>query len=260
MRKILTTLSLLALVPALWGAEKVALHFMPDSDARIIAELEPDDAKLALAEDVIEKEKKEEGWQWLEYEGTFKGYVALDDVGKDLEVAPGALIRLDPDPDSPILTVVEEGDDVELIWAGDWAEVKFTKEVPVYFKKASPELPTIEFDSPADSMEGENIASGDPDTVEGGPSVYKNKKDGMLPRYFEGTLQKASGSLGRKPKYKLQLEDRKGKRIAFVDTSNLLISTPVESFVEKDVILYGGAITLSDSKDIVIVARTIRLR
>ena len=102
----------------------------------MVAELDSSDERFESAESVFDAAKLAEGWNWFEYEGSFRGFVENREVGKDLEVSIGALVHLRPSSNSPILATIEEGDPAKVIWAGDWVQIDFTKAVPVYFRYA----------------------------------------------------------------------------------------------------------------------------
>ncbi len=241
-------------------AAKVAIYLEPDTASHQLAEFVSDDSRLAIAEPVMDEDARAEGWYWMEYQGDFKGYVELPDVAKDLSINPGALVHIRASSESPVLTVITEEDEAELIYAEDWAEISFSKAVPVYFKHPSKSLPVLRFGKEADASTVEPEESTSVSLPGAVPTVYTNPSSKSPPRYFEGTLEKASRGIGKKPKFQFQLVTSRGKRIAYVDLSSLLASKPIKNYLDKKVLIYGGAIALDDSKDIVLYARTLRLR
>jgi hypothetical protein len=80
------------------------------------------------------------------------------------------------------------------------------------------------------------------------------------PRYFDGIFEPTRWTITSELKYRYQLFDSTGRRTAYVIIENLLISTPPDSFVGKEVTIYGEATALKRSGSIVINARTLRLK
>lgn len=264
MQKTIVSVILLATLQFL-HAEEVTLYLEPDRETEAVAELEADDERLVTAESVMDEPRQAEGWYWFEYEGTFTGFVQNKEIGKDLEVKPGAFVFLRPTETSPVLATIEKGDTTELIWAGDWTEIRFTKAVPVYFQKfpsVFPEIvPQIGTDSTPPALD-ERVVSSDYVAPEIGraAAVSSGPSAGGIPRYFEGVFEQSKQSIGREPKYRYQIVGSDGKRIAFVETEAILISTSLEKFIGREVILYGDVTTIKKSKIIVVNARTLRLR
>ena len=255
----ITSLVLLLVCPLFLGASNVQLYLEPDLATDVLAELAPDDGQLALAEPVLDEERRAEGWYWFEYDGTVMGYVENEQIGKDLQVNPGALVYLRPSRTSPILAMIQAADKTELISAGDWVRIRFSKVVPVYFQR----LPEIGLQPPASGSalptQGEGkaleIEPGSRGAVISGGPVGESRS-----RYFEGTLEPTRWTIAGEPKYRYQLLDSDGRRTAYVITENLLIASSPDRFIGKEVTIYGEATALKKSRTIVINARTLRLK
>ena len=232
--------------PPVSAGETVPLRLEPDVAAATLESIDSEDERLIGAEPVLDPVKRAEGWQWIDFETALRGYVPLESVGKDLSVAPGTLVFLRTSETSPVLTTITEDDSIELVWASDWAEIQFTKAVPVYFRRASQPLPEITFDRPPVSA----------------PQPSRNPEpldSSGLYRYLDGILsttggQRASGN----GKYPLQLVDKKGKRLAYMDTSNIVVSSSIDQFLNRPVTVYGAVSTIKKSGVLVIKAKTIR--
>ena len=252
----------LTIVPAISNAaENIALYLAPDTGSHKLADINVEDKRLAGAEPVMDEDNRAEGWYWLGYQGDFKGFVELKEVAKDLSVRPGALVYLRASSKSPVLTVITTEDAAELIYAEDWAEISFSKSLPVYFKHPSKTLPVLIFEDEPNKTTRAQPDGSTPVSIPGiVPSVYANPSVEIPPRYFEGILENATGWIGKKPKFKFQLVTGRGKRIAYVDITSLLVTKPIIYYLGKKVLIYGGAIGLDDSKEIVVYARTMRLR
>ncbi len=261
MGKISLLLAFLMIPGILVSAEKVALYLESDITSEKIAEISPEDSRLSIAEPVMDEDNRAEGWYWMEYRGDFTGFVELKDVAKDLSVRPGALVYLRATYDSPVFTVITEEDAAELIFAQDWAEISFSKAVPVYFKHPAKTVPVLRFGKEGEASPTVQPEDSDRVYLPGAvPTVYTNPASENPPRYFEGTFEKATSWLGQKPKFKFQIVTGRGKRIAYVDISSLLATKPMKNYLDKKVLIYGGAIALDESKQIVVYARTLRLR
>ena len=255
-------LLLLAIAPAISNAaENIALYLAPDIASHRLTDIYAADKRLTGAEPVMDEDNRAEGWYWLGYQGDFKGFVELKEVAKDLSVRPGALVYLRASSKSPVLTVITAEDAAELIYAEDWAEISFSKSLPLYFKHPSKNLPVLSFEDEAiETTEAQPDGSTQVSIPGIVPSVYANPSIESPPRYFEGILENSTGWIGKKPKFKYQLVTARGKRIAYVDIASLLVTKPILFYLDKKVLIYGGAIGLDDSRQIVVYARTMRLR
>ena len=79
-----------------------------------------------------------------------------------------------------------------------------------------------------------------------------------LHRNFEGTLVLKPRTLGFEKNYPFQLENTKGRRLAFVDTGNLKVIDPLD-FKGKRVNILGKLEPIEEGKkDLVIRARILR--
>lgn len=241
------------------GASNIQLYIEPDLATDVLVDLAPDDAQLARAEPVLDEAHRAEGWYWFEYTGTVMGYVENEQIGKDLEVNPGALVYLRSSRTSPVLSMIQEDDEIELISAGDWVRIRFSTVVPVYFQRL-PEIaaqPLALEPSLLKLSDGEALKTEPPPpraAVSGGP-VSEGR-----PRYFDGIFEPTRRTITSELKYRYQLFDSTGRRTAYVITENLLISTPPDNFIGKEVTIYGEATSLKRSGSVVINARTLRLK
>ena len=127
----------LGLFPALLSAQSggIPVFLEPVPGATRVATIPGGQIDLIESYPVLDDAKAEEGWRFAEYEGTFAGFVDPSSVLKGLEVAPRTPVYLRPDSTSPVLSLIQEGDVVEIIRVGtDWVEIEFQKLVPVYFQ------------------------------------------------------------------------------------------------------------------------------
>lgn len=80
-----------------------------------------------------------------------------------------------------------------------------------------------------------------------------------LNRNFEGTLVLKPRTLGFEKNFPFQLENTKGRRLAFIDTENLKVIDPLD-FKDKRVNILGKLEPIEDGKkDLVIRARLLRI-
>ncbi|EIP96645.1 hypothetical protein OpiT1DRAFT_01067 [Opitutaceae bacterium TAV1] len=81
-----------------------------------------------------------------------------------------------------------------------------------------------------------------------------------LPRMILGTFASSKQFFRPSRPYPFQLNDGTGARYAYVDTSRLLLTEKLESFLGRKVVVYGTIRPAPDSKDIVIAAETLKLQ
>ena len=259
-------LSVLICIPFVSYCETIHLYFEPDSESRVVRELDSSNEQFQKAESVFDAAKLAEGWNWFEYEGSFQGFVKSEEVAKDLEVNIGALVYLRPNSNSPVLSTIEEGDPNRVIRVGDWMEIEFIKAVPVYFRypvNRLKKVPLIPFSSPEEgsteiheqgsSPQNSNLTSESDSASEG---LFVTDR----PRYFDGILQFTLKQVTSIEPFQWTLVGSSGERIAYVDTSKLLIGSPLQELEGQNVIIYGVPSSIKSSKSIVIIARTLRLK
>lgn len=245
---------------SLAGLASVTLYFEPDTEAAVAAHLDPTDRALENAKPVLEAVKQSEGWLWMEYEVSFNGFVKNEEIGKNLTVKPGAIVRLRPDGDSPILTIIEIMDVVELFDVGDWAQIELTKPVPVYLQK-SPPTPISAKVSPVAIQPGLiEVPTDTIPSVQGRPVIETTLPAASLHREFVGTLKSHRRHFPLRSKYNLKLVNEKGKRIAFVEHDGLLLSGSLEDFIGKEVIIFGVLEPVKEPKSYLIKASALRLK
>lgn len=115
-------------------AEVIPVFLEPDLSANRIATIDPDQFYLIESYPVLDSVKAAEGWLFAEYDGTFVGFVDPNRVTKGLGVRANTPVYLRPDNRSPVLSLIRDGDTVEVKHLGtDWVEIEFQKRVPVYF-------------------------------------------------------------------------------------------------------------------------------
>jgi hypothetical protein len=79
------------------------------------------------------------------------------------------------------------------------------------------------------------------------------------PRTFVGYLMRTRRFLGNGPKYDHQLVDESGRRIALLDLSSLRATSPIDTFENRRVSVYGPGLTRPDVQDLILRVQTLRL-
>lgn len=123
-------------------SQGIPVYLEPDAASSPIATLDPASLATIDAMPVLDEARAAQGWMFSEYNGTFRGFIDPALVQGDA-VKPGTPAFLRPDRNSPVLSVILEGDTVRVTRrAADWVEVEFQKLIPVYFLgAASPAAP-----------------------------------------------------------------------------------------------------------------------
>jgi hypothetical protein len=219
------------------------------------------------------------GWVVLRSSGPFTGFVRNSDVDASGNITPGAEIRVQPLADAPLLLVVEPADVATAREPlGDWSRATVSTELFVYVNTLpvasrsqvanNPDNWTPVSDAPADTPavgDGEAAAEDAPAK----PTKPKKTREPKVeptpvettgaPRTFVGYLMPTRRFLGRGPKYPYQLVDDNNKRIALLDVSALLATTPIENFESRRISIYGPGVTRPDVQDLIIRVQTLRL-
>ncbi len=114
----------------------IILHLTPSEDAAIIAQLTSTAPLVQTARPVLDTEKAQQGWKWLEYTTTLDGYILTEQLSKNFEVAPDSLVRVEPTNQAHVLTLIQPSDQFEITASNDrWSTIRFRKAVPVYFRQ-----------------------------------------------------------------------------------------------------------------------------
>lgn len=253
-----------------------SVHLRPDSSSPVIGKLNEGDPRIAPADPVeLSQGQREAGWEAISYLDDFRGFVRRGDVGKDLTVNTGARIYLsaEADPDRVIArAAARDLFEIEKL-AGDWIEVSFRKPVTGFVRSGSGEMAPAPVASVVDNRifeaelpEIEDIPA--PKAEESASSAARAAKaitsrdgipvDGLL-RLYEGRLDRSRSFLGRQPPYSFQVRDHSGNRIAYVDLDKLLITTPIDRFLDRNFQFYGKAEPIEGRRDFVIRVEHMRL-
>lgn len=276
---------------------RVDLFVQPDIQSEILASVNLDDERLGDHSPVLDESKAALGWHWAEFSSEISGYVKDSQIGKDLAPVEDALIYLKPSEDSPVLGTIEPDDSFEILDNGPWWEILFDRPIPVYFIPESPA--EVRSEAPAEAPEPEReSSSGDGDNQtsvelfesndpasqgqieetpvesESSGSVNSGSRESTrspwigdspgaaaLGSSIEGTFRKSKRRFGIwTPPYPFYVEGSSGKRIAWIDTSELVVATSLRQYLDERVILYGERVYDKENKSWKIVAHNIRLQ
>ena len=268
-----TTLVILIACGWLSADETVPLYPIPDAAEATVLEVAPDNPILAQARPM--DPDNPEGWHIVEWSGTYTGYVPADELDKDMEVRPGVMVYAEPDEVAIALGPIGESDEVETVTTGDWYEVAVTTQRPLYFQPPPPMRPAQVRAMPPPETEVEPP----PETeVEPPPEAVREREPAIGGRaitphrgpvtpapgvhgHFEGYLEQSRPRIGfvRHP-YRYQLTAADGRRMAYIDTSGLVLPGPLDRYVDSWVVVFGNAEKIQRGRNIVIRVLQVRAK
>lgn len=255
-----------------------AVHTRPDDAAPVLSVLaagtEPAPAPDALATTPA-------GWMAVELPGPFEAFVRRSDLMKSLDVKPGASLYRAPDTGSGILATSEKGDNITITGLhGKWTQVKLAKKLTGYIHvdasgpqaapapadtAASPEPVSPPAAAPASAttpapMAPAPIAPSARGAASANQPAPVVNTGTSLPRYYQGKFVSTRSAFRPRRPFDWALADDAGKRIAYLDTSHLLLTEQIESYANHDVLVYGATRPSPDGKDFVIVLESLQLK
>jgi hypothetical protein len=240
--------------------ETTAVHTRPDVSAPAITHLkagtEPVPAAAASAP---------AGWMAVALPGPFEGYVENKDLAKNLDVKPGAPIRLAPRTDAGVLLVAEKDDKITITGLrGRWTQLSVEKDLVGYIKLpaaaprpapvATPAAPPPVSPAPVTPAAYGTSASGQP------APVVSLGETSSLPRQFAGRFVSTRRPFTPRRPYDYALNDDAGRRYAYLDVSKLLQTEQIDKYVDHPVVVFGTAKAVPGTRDIVIEIETLKLR
>jgi hypothetical protein len=232
--------------------ETTAVQALPDASSPAIAVLkagiEPTPATGVTAPS---------GWLAVELPGPFQAYVRNRDFLKSLDVRIGASIRIAPKPDAPVLTKAEKNDSIEITGLfGKWTQIKLTKKIVGYIEASTvvtaptPPAPAPDLaPAPAPATANNNV-----------PGHAVATSVASLPRLLEGTVVSTRRPFTPRRPYDYQLNDSSGSRLAYIDTSHLLLTAPMDNYIDHTVDVYGTVQSTNNGNDLVISAESLQLK
>jgi hypothetical protein len=208
------------------------------------------------------------GWMLVSVDGPFTGYVPNQDLTKGLGVKLGASVYLAPQADAGVLTIAAQSDKIALTGLhGKWTQVRVNRPVTGYIHlgalpAAVPGEPAPYAAPAAGPVPGApvNLSTTSPN-AEAGHAAAPTESGKELPRFFEGRLAGFRHSIYSLPHpYPWMLRASDGTRLAYLDISHLLLTNQIASYVGHDVQIFGTVQRVPNSRDIVIVAESLRLK
>lgn len=258
-------------------AATTAVHTQPDEAAPVLAVLAagttPTPAPDALATTPA-------GWMAVELPGPFDAFVRRSDLLKSLDVKPGASLYRAPDLTAGVLATAQQGDAITITGLhGKWTQVSLAKKLTGYIHvdggAPAPAVATLTDSAapaptPAASSTPPAAATLAPPPVAasahgvataGQPAPVLNPNgDTALPRYYQGRFVSTRSPFRPRRPYDWALNDEAGKRIAYLDTSHLLLTDQIENYTDHSVLVYGATRPSPDGKDFVIVLDSLQLK
>ena len=199
------------------------------------------------------------GWLAVELPGPHNGYVLNKDFLKSLDLRPGAAIYTEPKLGAPILAHAEKGDQVEITGLlGRWTQIKLAKNLVGYIQLAGTMPPPAP--APAASAPAAPPAPAAPAVDNNAPGHAVNATVESLPRLLEGKVVSTRHPFTPRRPYDYELDDVSGSRLAYLDTSHLLLTAQIDSYVGHNVVVYGTVKPIEGGRDLVITAESLQLK
>lgn len=209
------------------------------------------------------------GWMAVELTGPFEAYVENKDLTKGLDVKPGVSIRVAPKADAAVLTTAAQGEKTTITGLrGKWTQISLDKKLVGYIQVGAtppPPAPPRANTPPAPApMAPSPVApSVYGSTTAGQAAPMVNLGDGgssTLPRQFAGRFVSTRRAFTPRRPYDYALNDDAGQRYAYLDISKLLLTEQIEKYIDHNVVVFGAAKPVPDTKDIVIQVETLQLK
>lgn len=113
--------------------DEVSLYLSPARAAEPFMTLEKDHPLLERLQAVPDEEQAAAGWEWIEINGKYRGFVRASDIGKALRVQENATVYQKADAGSTVMTTILADDKVELTELLDeWGSIIFEKKIPLF--------------------------------------------------------------------------------------------------------------------------------
>lgn len=269
--KTLAAIAGLACACALHGiplAQTAAVQTQPDDGSPVITILKAGTEPVPAAVGV----PVPDGWMAVSVPGPFDGYVLNSDLTKQLDVKPGAPIRLEPKPDAGILTLGEKDDKSRITGLhGAWTQIRIEKPLVGYVRiggvAAAPAAPPVAPAPipPRDLAAPPGPAPSTAPAASAVPAASPAASAGdagpvSLGRPFEGKLASTRRPFMPRRPYDWELIDGSGHRFAYLDISRLLQTDQIGSYSDREVVVFGALKPVPGGKDPVIEVENLRLK
>lgn len=274
MKIILRGLLLLAAGSPLALTGSLILYNAPDANSEQLGSSVANSPDLTEARPVDTPGLATQGWFTAEYRSMITGFVSDAEIGKDLLPVENAPVLESPDPEASVLTTYQDGQEIEILDRGLFWKVRISMILPVYYQ-VKPQV-TSGTQEPAGPGTGTGLVF--PQSESPGESkierpaldsggLVSSRRQGsrlapiaMRSQPFEGVFKQARGTLGiGRPRFAYMLEDSDGKRIAWVDHTQMLFTGAFPDFLNRRVVIFGDWDTDLNPRDRVIIGRNMRL-
>lgn len=243
------------------GAQTLELRSRPADDAARLGTIDANDPALEQAEPVPDGPQAALGWKRLRHAGTYTGYVPRRTIGKGLAVAVGTLVRVAPEDHADLLTIVADGDLIEVTNPELWATVRVTKEIPVFVRTTPPTPEPTPVPVPLE-VPAPVTPSPTPTPMATGPVIFGASDAATATigsnRILEGTLREVRSLPGFPTRFRFELIDRSGHRFAFVELDEAVLSGTLTRYLGQVVSIYGRID--QDDNNLFVAARVVRLK
>lgn len=266
-RKFLATLSWAAAASTGLAATlnfDVHLHLKPEAGSAVVATLPAGSTLTALIREELSAEgigQLPPGWVAIRHTGPVTGYGKNSEVGKDLALKVGSIVRSGPSESASMVTMIGEGDRAEVVQIGpDWSQVAFQRSMILFLNPSRPAAVASATPQQQDYSAASAGVAPMPAPTEAAPASSASQTlEEATPREFQGYLMRTRRAFGRGPRLDYQLVDENGRRIALLDVSRLLITEPLENYENRTVGVFGPVSQVPDGKDIVVRVETLSL-
>jgi hypothetical protein len=289
MRHFLLLLPVVAAASLIAQSDLLDLYIQPDVSSKAVGRVALDDPMLGQPTPVLEDAKAALGWHYANFEGEVDGFVPDAKIGKDLLPVDNAIVFSEASRESTVLGVYRTGDSIEVVDTGIWWKIRVKKGFPVYFvldvpsplpavtgvaeepvaepvTEAEPSLTIVEEPAPTiteQPVRDEPVTAPAPrvsDSVQVAQTSLP--RPGVLGQSYEGIFKQSKRGFGiRKPKTAYYLESGDGKRIAWIDTDEIVLPGSLQNFINRRVVIHGERTSdRKKSSNSIIHARNMRLK
>lgn len=242
------------------------VHLRPDSGSPVLRLIKPGE----ILPEIASVNSAPSGWSAVALAGPHDVFVENRYIGKDLDVKPGAPLHLGAKTSTPVLTQSTVDDIVTITGLrGRWTQLELDQPVTGYIFGAAPTgVLRTEPDIPTATLQDDASSAGPSTVTNTKPTIGKaiertaaeRESLAALPRLFEGVLASTRSPLRPRRPYDFALQTDSGTRFAYLDLRKILLNTPVENYVRHQVVVYGTARPIPDTKNIVITVESMQLR
>ncbi|MCD8483185.1 MAG: hypothetical protein LR015_11275 [Verrucomicrobia bacterium] len=256
-------------------AGTLILHTSPDLESPVVLTIElpnPDIVRL----DPDPAAPMPAGWHRYLWEGGLTGFVPVAEIGKDLEPVAGAPLHQRASADSPVLWIISEDDSVEVLETGDWWRVFVDSPIPLYaLTVARPEMDLVALEEILAPVEQPEVVDVQANTVSGAPltvpqtlqrpavpigtiSSGGHGSAAGVPVLYEGVVRRSQDRPFSRPPYPFQLVTAEGRRVAWLDTRDLVLSGTMAEWIGQTVLVVGEESVRGNTGEIVVRVRSLR--